>query len=92
MNVLDWPSGDNDGQIMRINDSTFADNLTSDQRSQDPKAANGDMRLIPMLEFRISGDFIPFPLTNQLDIVFNSTDFNATFTATSLSTTHTRIE
>ncbi len=25
MNVLDWPSGDTDGQIMRVSETTFAD-------------------------------------------------------------------
>jgi len=50
LNVLDWPSGDEDGQVMRRagNDSTFED-------VDDPadNAANGDMRLIPMLEIKI---------------------------------------
>ncbi len=50
MNVLDWPSGDERGQIMRKtgNDSTYAD-------LGDPaaNASNGDMRLIPMLEIQI---------------------------------------
>lgn len=92
MNVLDWPSGDNDGQVMRKNNTTFGDDLTSDQRVQDPRASNGDMRLIPMLEFRINGDNIPFPLTNQLDIVFTGDDFNATFTATATSANQVTIE
>ncbi len=50
LNVLDWPSGDEDGQIMRQagNHSTFED-------VDDPadNASNGDMRLIPMLEIQI---------------------------------------
>jgi len=54
LNVLDWPSGDEHGQIQRKagNDSTFADGADSDQASV-PNADNGDMRLIPMLEIEI---------------------------------------
>jgi subtilisin-like proprotein convertase family protein len=44
MNVLDWPTEDRDGQITRVLSNTFG---TS---SRD---ANGDLRLIPMLEIEI---------------------------------------
>jgi hypothetical protein len=44
LNVLDWPSEDREGQIQRVHDTTF------DTSGQD---ANGDMRLIPMLEIEI---------------------------------------
>ncbi|MBN1888316.1 MAG: hypothetical protein JW850_10010, partial [Thermoflexales bacterium] len=44
LNVLDWPSGDREGQIQRVHDTTFGSS------GQD---ANGDMRLIPMLEIII---------------------------------------
>ncbi|MBC8450428.1 MAG: hypothetical protein H8D78_22055, partial [Chloroflexi bacterium] len=66
LNVLDWPSGDEDGQIMRRrgNDSTFADGLTAEQIKADPRAANGDMRLIPMLEVQMSGSNLPLAFTN----------------------------
>lgn len=44
LNVLDWPSDDREGQVQRVHDTTFG---TSG------KEANGDMRLIPMLEIEI---------------------------------------
>ena len=55
MNVLDWPSGDEAGQIQRKsgNDSTYADVHRS---AADPRFSNGDMRLVPMLEISIPWD------------------------------------
>ena len=44
LNVLDWPTDDREGQIQRVNNATFGDS---------GKSANGDMRLIPMLEIEI---------------------------------------
>ncbi|MBN1887617.1 MAG: Ig-like domain-containing protein [Thermoflexales bacterium] len=44
MNVLDWPSGDTEGQVQRVHDTTFG---------ASGKEANGDMRLVPMLEIII---------------------------------------
>lgn len=44
MNVLDWPSNDEIGQIKRVHDTAFG---TSG------KAANGDMRLMPFLQVKI---------------------------------------
>jgi len=54
LNVLDWPSGDENAQIQRKtgNDSTFAD-LPGGDASIEPNSDNGDMRLIPMLEIEI---------------------------------------
>ncbi|MBC8422435.1 MAG: hypothetical protein H8E01_00230, partial [Chloroflexi bacterium] len=51
LNVLDWPSGDTEGQIQRVKDTTFAttDNLDA-KDTVNPRSQNGDMRLIPMLE------------------------------------------
>ncbi len=64
LNVLDWPSGDETGQIQRRtgNNSTFAD-LAAANEPIDDKASNGDMRLIPMLEIEMTGDSIPLALT-----------------------------
>jgi len=52
-NVLDWPSGDEEGQIRRRadNDTTFAD--VDIGQIVRPADSNGDMRLIPMLEIEI---------------------------------------
>jgi len=68
MNVLDWPSGDEQGQIQRRtgNDTTFADAMTPDQRATDPRAQNGDVRLIPMLEIEMSGSNLPLPFKTDL--------------------------
>lgn len=44
LNVLDWPSDDRQGQQRRVFDNTFGDS---------GREANGDMRLVPMLEILI---------------------------------------
>ncbi|MCB0216705.1 MAG: hypothetical protein KDH92_08730, partial [Chloroflexi bacterium] len=53
-NVLDWPSGDNQGQIQRQIDSTIGSVFGPDDPS-DPAYA-GDMRLVPMLQIHMPGD------------------------------------
>lgn len=65
LNVLDWPSGDTDGQIQHFKNTTFAtsDNLTV-QNSADPANYNGDLRLIPMLEIQMDGTSVPLKLAN----------------------------
>jgi type II secretory pathway pseudopilin PulG/subtilisin-like proprotein convertase family protein len=61
MNVLDWPSGDEQGQVQRRsgNDSTFADA----EENPSHNASNGDMRLVPMLEI-----IIPFKDGHYADL------------------------
>lgn len=68
LNVLDWPSGDTDGQIQRISDTTFADHLTASQAVNDSKAQFGDMRLIPMAEIKLTGDSYPLPLSRSVSV------------------------
>ncbi|MGD2146248.1 MAG: hypothetical protein PVH41_06120, partial [Anaerolineae bacterium] len=65
LNVFDWPSGDEEGQIHRKsgNNSTFADVESGGERVA-PNADNGDMRLIPMMEIEMTGDTVPLKLTN----------------------------
>ncbi|MBM7844941.1 LamG-like jellyroll fold domain-containing protein [Herpetosiphon giganteus] len=63
--VLDWPTGDSAGQIQRHLETNFAntDNLTL--RSTDANAANGDIRLLPMLQIRMpytSGHYANLPV------------------------------
>jgi hypothetical protein len=67
LNVLDWPGGDESGQVQRHtgNDSTFAKNLTPAQIEATP-ALNGDLRLIPMLEIELSGNNVPPPMTTTV--------------------------
>jgi hypothetical protein len=66
-NVLDWPSGDIDGQLQHFKGTTFA---TSDNvdiaNPQDEAGANGDIRLVPMLEIVMTGAHVPLPLTDQV--------------------------
>ncbi len=52
-NVLDWPTNDSEGQITRVHDTTYAD---LDSYSSVTNADNGDMMLIPLLEFEITYD------------------------------------
>ena len=61
-NVLDWPSGDEEGQIQRTTDTTFAQFMDPQPPSDDP-SWNGDVRLVPMLEIKMSGATIPLPFT-----------------------------
>ena len=50
-NVLDWPANDSEGQITRRFNTTYAD---SDSYSSIDKGDNGDMVMIPLLEFEIT--------------------------------------
>ncbi len=71
MNVLEWPTPDTDGQVMRISDDTFATApaaMSEDHLAKDPRAANGDLRLVPMLEVRLTGASLPLPLNRQVNI------------------------
>ncbi len=63
LNVLDWPDTDTDGQVQHVKPTTFASSMTAAQIQGNPSAANGDMRLIPMLEIVMSGDKVPLRLT-----------------------------
>ena len=47
LNVLDWPSGDREGQQRRVFDNTLGSS---------GNLANGDMRLLPMLEITVPAD------------------------------------
>ena len=68
LNVLDWPSKDTDGQVQRISDTTFSDLLTPEQTAADPRAQYGDMRLIPTIEIKLTGDSYPFPLSRVVSV------------------------
>jgi hypothetical protein len=68
MNVLDWPSGDVQGQVQRRanNNATFRDVAAAQGQSPRPGDDNGDMRLIPMMEIEMGGANIPLPFTTAL--------------------------
>ncbi|MEZ4664135.1 MAG: hypothetical protein R2911_41930 [Caldilineaceae bacterium] len=57
-NVLDWPSGDNQGQIQDADGATFFD---VDQDLPPSPNANGDMRLVPMLEIQMAANAANLP-------------------------------
>lgn len=83
LNVLDWPSGDTDGQIQRVSDTTFADHLTADQAVNDSKAQFGDMRLIPMAEIKLTGDSYPLPLSRAVSIDIATEGYSGSFVLSS---------
>ncbi|HSH04557.1 MAG TPA: LamG-like jellyroll fold domain-containing protein, partial [Anaerolineae bacterium] len=51
--ILDWPSPDYRGQVQRGLNTTFATAQDPALRSTAPNAANGDIRVVPMLEITI---------------------------------------
>ncbi|MEM7111243.1 MAG: LamG-like jellyroll fold domain-containing protein [Chloroflexota bacterium] len=64
-NVLDWPSGDDQGQIQRVLNTTWANTSDTNSRSTSPNASFGDVRLVPMLEVAMpygSGHYANLPL------------------------------
>ena len=79
LNVLDWPTGDNDGQIQRVLDTTFGSHMSADQLAEEPAADNGEMRLVPMLEVDMSGASAPLPLTTPvITVAVDSPEISAT--------------
>lgn len=62
LNVLDWPTGDDQGQVQRLEATTFA-NFMNPQPPVGNANWNGDMRLVPMLEIKMTGATLPLPLT-----------------------------
>ena len=90
MNVLDWPS-DDDGQVQHVKNTTFAntDHLQS-KNTDDPRSQNGDMRLIPMLEIKLTGSQVPFKLTTPAIDVQVSGEISATVRIAREATTRTR--
>ncbi|MBK9055198.1 MAG: hypothetical protein IPL78_31170 [Chloroflexi bacterium] len=65
--VLDWPQ-DDEGQIQRHLDTTWASTSNSTYQSDDDNAANGDIRLVPMLEI-----IMPYSSGHYANLPVNST-------------------
>jgi hypothetical protein len=59
-NVLDWPQ-DSQGQVRDVDGKTYADVATSTGRTPDASEANGDMKLLPMLEIRMPANGANLP-------------------------------
>ncbi|MBK9051468.1 MAG: hypothetical protein IPL78_11290 [Chloroflexi bacterium] len=72
--VLDWPH-DNSGQIQRHLNTTWADTANPDYRSDAANAANGDIRLVPMLEVTM-----PYTDGHYANLPVNSTYYGTSRT------------
>ncbi|MCL4830278.1 MAG: tandem-95 repeat protein [Caldilinea sp.] len=66
-NLLDWPDDDNQGQVIDIDGGTYADLAAAEGRTADPNEANGDMKLIPMLEIRLPANGGNLPPAQDLE-------------------------
>lgn len=64
--ILDWPANDNQGQIQRVLDTTFATSTNSDLRINAINADYGDVMMVPMLEITMpysTGHYANLPIT-----------------------------
>ena len=86
-NVLDWPAGDVDGQIQHQRSTTFLD-----LNPKDTAGAQGDIRLIPMLQIGMTGE-LPLKLTTPRAsvIVGKGTVVSSTVTLEPATATTTRL-
>ncbi|MGC9396741.1 MAG: LamG-like jellyroll fold domain-containing protein, partial [Anaerolineae bacterium] len=64
LNVLDWPQGDLQGQIQDEDGATFYD--VDDSLDPNPND-NGDVKLVPMLEIKITGEPDNLPPQDDLE-------------------------
>ena len=64
-NVLDWPQ-DSAGQVRDIDGLTYADYASSQGRAADIHEANGDLKVVPMLEIRVPNNGANLP--SQADL------------------------
>jgi hypothetical protein len=63
-NVLDWPWGDNQGQMQDTDGQTFYD--VDDSTSRSPND-NGDVKLVPMLEIKITSSPTNLPPAQECE-------------------------
>lgn len=64
-NVLDWPR-DDAGQVRDVDAKSYADLATAAGRTAEPNEANGDMKVLPMLEIRMPADSANLPAQSDL--------------------------
>ena len=64
-NVLDWPR-DDVGQVRDVDARSYADLATAAGRTTEASEANGDMKVLPMLEIRIPADSANLPAQDEL--------------------------
>lgn len=62
-NVLDWPKGDFKGQVQDVDGKSF---YAVDPSTNPSPNDNGDLKLVPMLEMRVSGSPSGLPLTSTI--------------------------
>ena len=66
--ILDWPTGDYEGQIVRGNDTTFATTTNADASSTDANAEYGDVRILPLLRITVpyaDGHYANLPVNDS---------------------------
>ncbi|NOZ05781.1 MAG: hypothetical protein GXP41_05440 [Chloroflexi bacterium] len=63
-NVLDWPQGDNQGQMQDADGKSFYDVDHNTARSPND---NGDVKLVPMLEIKITGSPTNLPPSKECE-------------------------
>ncbi len=66
LNVLDWPQNDKAGQVQDVDGKTYADLATAAGRAPGANEANGDLKLIPMLEIRLPTNGANLPPQREL--------------------------
>ncbi|MCE7984102.1 MAG: hypothetical protein DYG89_23250 [Caldilinea sp. CFX5] len=86
-NVLDWPTNDSKGQVVRTKETTFATGKSAGSYS--PSEENGDLRLVPVVEIKIPAADANklFPTTSVLTVTRSGigyTPITATSSITSL--------
>ena len=67
--ILDWPSGDTEGQIQRVLTTTFATTENEDAYSTSDDADYGDIKIFPLLEIYIpysQGHYGNLPVQSSL--------------------------
>jgi len=66
-NLLDWPDDDDQGQVIDIDGGTYDDLAAAEGRAAGPNEANGDMKLVPMLEIRLPANGGNLPPESDLE-------------------------
>ncbi len=83
LNVIDWPAGDDEGQIQHVKDTTFATSDNPDIRQPDDETGQyGDMRLVPLMEIEMTGDSMPLKLVTPAVTVTVRGELSATVSLT----------
>ena len=74
-NVLDWPANDFTGHVRDVDGGTFASAMAQDgNKVPGPSDANGDIKLVPMLEIRMPAGAANLP--PQADLTPYNTSVN----------------